>query len=248
MEQKWVKSFYKKQFEWFPYLHEYSEEYDEMAKEIASQVGKPFQSVLEIGAGNGNLARAIAVLGKEVTTVELVPELVEYAKQFKNENITSLCGSFYDIDLPETFDVLLYIDGFGVGEDSDQLFLLKRVYNWLKQDGMALIDIYNPNYWEKADGKSMYIDQSRKVLREYKYDKKNHRMLDVWWKEEMPEDTYTQSLACYSVEEIEKLCKEAGLKIIDIFPGGAMDWDEWKYYEKVSLEECLAYRIKAVRA
>ncbi len=248
MEQKWVKPFYKKQFEWFSYLQEYREEYDEMAKEIETQVRKPFHSVLEIGAGNGNLARAMAALNKEVTTVELVPELVEFAKQFKQENLTSLCGSFYDIELPETFDVLLYIDGFGVGEDHEQIFLLKRIYNWLKQDGIALIDIYNPSYWEKADGQSMYIDQSRKVLREYKYDKENHRMLDIWWKEENSEETHTQSLACYSVDAIEKMCKEAGLKIIDIFPGGAMDWDEWKYNPKVSLEECLSYRIKVVRA
>ncbi|MGM8216424.1 class I SAM-dependent methyltransferase [Bacillaceae bacterium W0354] len=247
MESKWVKPFYKKQFEMFSYLHEYSNHYDEFAEEILNQVGKPFTTVLEIGAGNGNLARALASYEKEITTVELVPELVEYAKQYNHKNITPLCGSFYDIEIPKSFDVLLYIDGFGVGDDEDQLFLLKRIKKWLNEDGVGLIDIYNPPYWKEAAGQQMYIDPKVKVLREYGYDHTTNSMTDTWWYEDKPDETYTQVLACYDVNEIKNMCQEAGLKVVDIFPGGAMDWEEWKFHQKVPIQECLSYRIKVVK-
>ncbi|GEN46184.1 class I SAM-dependent methyltransferase [Alkalibacillus haloalkaliphilus] len=248
MESKWVKPFYNRQFEMFAYLHEYSENYLDWAKEIEQQVNQPFQSVLEIGAGNGHLAKAVASLGKDVTTVELVPDLVDFARQDEPLGVTSICASFYDVDLIDSFDVLLYIDGFGVDGDDEQLYLLKRINQWLKPNGVGLIDIYNPNYWKKAAGQSMYIDPSKSVLRKYDYDQENQRMVDTWWEEGAPDDTYTQTLACYKPNEIESLCDQAGLKIVGWFPGGAMDWDEWKYNPKASLEDCLSYRIKVVKS
>ena len=49
---------------------------------------------------------------------------------------------------------------------------------------------------------------------------------------------------CYSPDEISKLCQYAGLEIVAIFPGGAMDYEKMEYHEKVGLSECLSYRIK----
>src|SRR5699024_6835595 len=108
--------------------------------------------ILELGAGDGLLARNLSKFDKNITTVELIPEMVEFAKQFNTPNVTSLCGSFYDIDLTDTFETLLYMDGFGVGTDKEQLVLLNRMYHWLHDDGVALIDIYQPNYWRKVSG------------------------------------------------------------------------------------------------
>lgn len=69
-------------------------------------------------------------------------------------------------------------------------------------------------------------------------------MLDSWWHRDHPDDPVTQSLRCYSLEEISDLCKQAGLKVVGIFPGGAMDFEEWRYHECVPLHECLSYRVK----
>ena len=103
---------------------------------LNNKSGDSFQTVLELGAGNGQLARSIAHRKKDVTTIELVPEMVEFAKTIPS-SVKSLCGSFYDLPLNETFDVILYIDGFGVGNDDDQLKLLHRIYEWMNNDGVG---------------------------------------------------------------------------------------------------------------
>lgn len=244
MNIKEAHTFYKKQFDMFKDIIDLSVYDKQLAEEIIEQVGKPFTTILELGAGNGLLARTLASYEKNITTVELVPEMVEFAKQFNTPNITSLCGSFYDIDISETFDVVLYIDGFGVGSDDDQLRLLKRIHNWLNEDGVALIDIYQPEYWKKTDGQEMKPLGDSNILRVYGYDNGGNRMTDTWWIDDKPNEKYTQSLACYSPNEIFKLCKQADLQITAYFPGGAMDFVNWKYNEVVSLSECLSYRIK----
>ncbi|KOO52019.1 class I SAM-dependent methyltransferase [Viridibacillus arvi] len=244
MESNWVKHFYKRQFELYPQTQILKESDFKLANQIAEQIGMPFQSVLELGAGNGLLARALSTFDKSVTTIELVSEMVKFAKQYNNENITSLCGSFYNIDLNQTFDALLYIDGFGIGTDKDQLALLKRIFNWLKDDGIGLIDIYQPEYWKKTNGMQMATDPSAKVLREYGYEEKNNRMTDTLWEMNNPDDRIVQSLSCYTPDEIVELCNLANLQVISIFPGGAMDFENWSYKETVTLSKCLSYRIK----
>lgn len=56
----------------------------------------------------------------------------------------------------------LYIDGFGIGEDADQLRILKRINGWLNEDGYALRDIYEPNYWRQVyKGETIYSPDNK---------------------------------------------------------------------------------------
>lgn len=248
MNELQAKIFYKKQFMISKHISEISTVTLEYVEEIIEQVGRDFTTVLELGAGNGSLSRGLSKFNKAITTVELVPEMVDFATRFNTPNVTSLCGSFYDIEINETFDTILYMDGFGVGFDNDQLTLLKRIKDWLIDDGVALIDIYNPSYWKKVSGEEMIPYPSLNVSSIYGYDESLNRMTDTWWEENNPEKTYTQSLACYSPDEIYKLCKKAGLQIIAYYPGGAMDFEKWEFNETVPLSECLSYRIKVIKA
>ncbi|REB05547.1 class I SAM-dependent methyltransferase [Sporosarcina sp. BI001-red] len=241
MTQSWVEPFYRKQFEWMNQSLDMKDAYNKLALEVKEQVGKPFSEMLDIGAGRGDLAKSLAESGVKMTTLELVPELVEFAKERSNGLVTSHCGDFYTFELPDTFDVVSYFDGFGIGTDEDQLLLLHRIYKWMKEDGCALIDIYQPRYWQQVAGREMTVDAAHRV---YHYDEQGHRMLDSWWKADHPEEKVTQSLRCYSLEEISGLCEQAGLTIVGIFPGGAMDFEEWRYQECVPLHECLSYRVK----
>lgn len=241
MTQSWVEPFYRKQFEWMNQNVDMEDAYAEFAHEVKEQVGKPFREMLDIGAGKGDVAKVLAEQGIQMTTLELVPELVEFARERSDGLVTSYCGDFYTFELPETFDVVSYFDGFGIGSDEDQLLLLQRIRNWMKKDGCALIDIYQPRYWQQVDGREMTVDAARRV---YHYDEGSRSMLDTWWHPDHPEDKVTQSLRCYSLEEISGLCEKAGLSIVGIFPGGAMDFEEWRYHERVALHECLSYRVK----
>src|SRR5699024_10862508 len=124
----------------------------EDAAALLEQAGQPFGMALELGAGNGFMANELAERGMKVTTIELVEELHAFAQQHAHPAVTPLCGDFYTIELPETFDAVLYLDGFGVGDDADQLRLLGRIRDWMEDDGFGLIDIYQPNYWRKLAG------------------------------------------------------------------------------------------------
>ena len=241
MKELWVKEFYKKQFELLNYDINTENWLHQVTKDVQEQVGYPMQTMLELGAGNGGFARAMSKLNVKMTTVELVPELVAFAREHSSEDITIHCGDFYQIDIPEKFDVVSYLDGFGVGTDEEQLYLLKRIKNWMKDDACALIDIYQPLYWKKVSGKEMRLGSA---MRKYEYDNSNERMLDHWWDPAYPNDIVTQSLRCYTVEEISTLCDEANLSIEGIFPGGAFDFEKWQFKEKAFLHECLSYRIK----
>ncbi|QWH37818.1 class I SAM-dependent methyltransferase [Bacillus mycoides] len=236
-----VKEFYKKQFELSNYDINTENWLEQVAKEVQEQVGHPFQTMLELGAGNGGFARAMSKLDVKMITVELVTELVEFARDHSSKDITIHHGDFYQIDISEEFDVVSYLDGFGVGTDDEQLFLLKRIKDWMKDDGCALIDIYQPLYWKKISGQEMSLSSA---MRKYEYDSINERMLDHWWNPNYPNDIVTQSLRCYTVEEISHLCGEAGLSIVGFFPGGAFDFEQSRYKEQASLYDCLSYRIK----
>lgn len=248
MNELQAQDFYKKQFKMSEDISEISTIPLEFVEEIIEQVGRDFTTVLELGAGNGALSRGLSLFNKNITTVELVSDMVDFAKRFKTPNVTSLCGSFYDITINNTFDTVLYMDGFGVGSDKEQLTLLKRINNWLTDSGVALIDIYHPKYWRKTSGREMKPHPNLNVSRIYGYDESFNRMTDTWWEDNNPEETYTQSLACYSLDEIYDLCEKADLKIIAYYPGGAMDFENWKFNETVPLSAGLSYRIKVVKA
>lgn len=248
MQSNWQKKFYEKQFD-FINDHNYNDSlfYQQEAEAIQEQIGKQYETVLELGAGYGKLANAIAALDKNVTTIELADKIVKYALQEAHPNVKAICADFYTIRLNKKFDVVLYIDGFGVGSEQDQVHILKRIYNWLDINGIALIDIYQPLYWIKVNGIEMQPTSDPTVRRQYGYNKDTQSMTDTWWSVEDAEDKYTQILACYTPEQIEILCQKAGLQIVGYFPGGAMDYNTWTYQEVASLENCLSYRIKVKR-
>ena len=246
---EWVKEFYKKQFlalvstiNTIP-----SKFFEEEIQNISEQIGRTYCHVLELGAGSGKIANELAKQGKFVTTVELVKELTDYAKQDAHPNLNILCGDFYKVNLDEQFEAILYLDGFGIGTDDDQLQLLNRIKHWLTDDGCALIDIYNPEYWNKIHSTQMSPTNNPTLLRKYSYDDLHQRMIDTWWHVENENDPYTQSLACYTLDEIYMLCQKANLQIIAYYPGGAMDFKNGVYHDITTLDNCLSYRIKLER-
>lgn len=246
MQSNWENAYYKRQFEMMTSKSNYPDSsfFEEEVLLLLEQVGRPFTTVLELGAGRGEIANGLARQNKDIVTVELVEEICEYAKKHAHPNVQVICGDFYTVKLNREFDLILYLDGFGVGNDDDQFFLLQRIYNWLSDDGYALIDIYQPLYWQKVAGKEMYPFGTKDIIRKYDYDEDENRMTDTWWESGQENDSITQSLACYSPGQIYALCEKAGLHITAYYPSGAMDFEKGVYQKITALDECLSYRIK----
>lgn len=242
--KEWTKDFYERQYQMFG---QYSDEnyVEQQCRKIKIQTSG-VEKVLELGAGNGRLAAALSNFVNSVTAIELIEEMVDNSKALELSNVNYICGDFYQVSLNETFDLVLYVDGFGIGTDAEQVSLLKHIRGWLNNDGAALIDIYNPKYWKKADGVRMSLGNN--VRREYSFDHTDTLMIDSWWHEGNEADKVSQYLKCYTPAEIEQLCQMAGLKIERYFPGGKMDYGTFTYYEQATLSECMMYRIKAVKA
>lgn len=245
---KWVKNFYEKQYSLFE-ADRPETGIDSYHRDLVSKLEKhahhPLNTMLELGAGTGEVAMAAAQKGYDVTAVELVPKLVNKMKEIQTNdrfkgNFTPICGDFYDIEHRITYDLVYYLDGFGVGSDHDQKRLLHRINNWLKPDGCALIDIYTPWYWSKHAGQEMHFNR---FSRKYDYDFIAARMLDTMWSNSTPE-SITQTLRCYTPADLNMLLENTGLKMVDIIPGGSFNYKTWEYKEQVSLDESMSYMAK----
>ncbi len=180
--------------------------------------------VLELGAGGGQNAAALADLGYSVTAIELVPAVaenaLELAAQPRKGHLRVIVGDFYDVELSDRFDIVCYWDGFGVGSDDDQRRLLVRIADWLAPRGFALIEVYTPWYWAGMAGRETEFGG---VCRRYGFDAEGSRMLDTWWPVGRDEEAVTQSLRCYSPADLRRLLEGTGLALESVEPRGAYD-------------------------
>ena len=127
----WVKTFYSKQNEWFGiYLGKIEESHHKRAW-LVQEFGqlRGTANVLELGAGGGQTAAAIANLGHKVTMIELLHDSVECAQNFATElkqgSLDVIEGDFYEIDFEPVFDLICYFDSFGIVRDVCQNHLLQ---------------------------------------------------------------------------------------------------------------------------
>jgi len=155
-----------------------------------------------------------------------------------------LNADFYTVELDMQFDVITYWDGFGIGSDNDLQRLLKRCADWLKRDGVMLLDVYTPWYWAQAHGQEMRFGD---VSRRYDFDAEGCRMLDTWWHNNTTDDTVTQSLRCYSPADLQLLLADTGLSFVCIVEnGGAVNVDG-QYEKHVELHRAMSYTVKLSR-
>ncbi|PKR76977.1 class I SAM-dependent methyltransferase [Halalkalibacillus sediminis] len=242
----WVKDFYQKQYKWMDSTSEEKDHFElqvERIDTLKSYSNSTNQTILELGAGEGYFAIAAAQAGYNITVIELIPEAVNTIKHLVQkykvkDKVTVIEGDFYEVKLDRKFDIIFYWDGFGIGEDEDQIRLLSRIKEWMQPSGVVMIDIYTPWYWAKANGERMKLP---KIEREYGFNAFNCRMIDTWWPLNQEERKVTQSLRCYSPADLKLLLKEVDLQLITCEPGGSFDYDSWVYIKKAPLHQCMNY-------
>lgn len=239
--------FYKMQFEMInkdeTYLcsnMEYSRK--RMEELIKLSLSQPVNA-LELGSGMGLDAINLNLMGVNVDAIEIVEDLNNFASGLQkkyNSNVNFIENDFFEFAPNKKYDLIYYMDGFGVSSHEKQIQLLSNVNNWMTENGTCVIEVYNPIYWKKVDGMKMKISDS--VNREYGYDLDKNAFLDTWTSIDT-QYAYTQILHCYLPDEIIKMVEETDLVVDSIHPGGAMDYKTWEYQPKVSLEACLNYQV-----
>lgn len=246
---EWIEAFYSRHYALYPQLlGDVQDEHRTKVTAIARLAGRGPKRVLELGAGGGQVAAAIADAGHDVTAVELVGVAVRHARELaeraRTGPMTVIQGDFYHIDPGGQYDIVCYWDGFGVGSDEDQRRLLRRIAGWLAPGGCALIDIFTPWYWAKTVGQEMQLGPGTR--RRYDFDADGCRMLDRWWAVEDERAAVTQSLRCYAPADLRLLLAGTGLALETLEPGGAMDYAAMRYIPQAPLHQAMQYLAKLV--
>ncbi len=239
----WALEFYTKQNQWSGVYEESIHEGHRLkAAWIEELTGAGRKRILELGAGGGQVAAAMAELGHEVVAVEQAPTLAAHiqklAATLPTGQLTAVQGDFYRVDFTGSFDVVCYYDGFGVGTDAEQRHLLRRIASWLTPTGSALIEIYTPWYAASVDGRGWRVGQAE---RRYNFDADGCRWLDTWWPIDQPEGAVQQSLRCYCPADLRLLLEPTGLQLQHVKPGGTMDWAQHKWLPVAPLGKAMNY-------
>jgi SAM-dependent methyltransferase len=226
----WVAGFYSRTGQWWGPAEGHVTERDHRRVALVHEhAGTAPKRVLELGCGYGTTAAALANAGHRVTAVELT-DRAQHAHRFAAEphpgSLTVRQDDFYAVALAGRFDVVCYWNGFGVGSDADQRRLLRRVAaEWLRPDGVALIDVFNPFVWARWNGDEEHRTPDpergyRHELRERTtFDPVTCTAVDTWWDVTRPDEAVTQILRCYTPADLTLLLEGCGLTLTAITAG-----------------------------
>ena len=238
-----LRRFYEQQNEWVGvYSGDIAERHRKNAAAVYRLAGGRLGRLLDLGAGGGQNAAAAADLGYSVVAVDIVPSFIENARQLASRpckgHIQAIQANFYEVEFPDPFDIVCYWDGFGIGSDEDQRRLLRRIAGWLQPTGFALIEVYTPWYWTRSAGRRMEFGS---VVRQYGFDAEASRMLDRWWPAGREKDAVSQSLRCYSPDDLRAVLEGTGLVLEHLEPRGAYDFERNHFDQDAPIEEAMQY-------
>lgn len=197
--------------------------------EYVSKIKSPMK-ILDIACGGGDQAKVFAEKGHEITGIDFVPALVEFAENKFREN--SLKGTFIkddmrNINYENEFDLVTILSGsFGFFSDEDNLKLLISVRKALKTGGKVFIMFITPHYlsgrikdWIETD-EGWYLTEAWFNKEESTYNstrtyiQKNGTIIE-------PENEIGyhahEKIRAYTIPEMKTILNKAGLNYIDSY-------------------------------
>ena len=216
----WTKDFYTRSRErWGP--SGILPHHRERAAQIERLCGPGKKRVLELGAGAGGTAAAVADLGHDILAVDIAPPAAAYTRELAQEpragTLTVQEADFFTATFAGPFEVVAYWNGFGVGNDTDQRRLLARIAaEWLAPNGVVLLDVANPRFWQRIAGGEQRVetDGAGVFIKRTDFDPVGCRFVEQWTAADDPTGrTDTQSIRCYSPADVLLLLEGTGLTI-----------------------------------
>jgi len=222
----WAQNFYTRQFKLLESAEAWSRFFPapppahrvRRAEAVERLSGPGIKRVLELGAGGGLTAGAIALRGHSVVAVDIVDAAATSARRIAAQipagKMHVVQGDFYEIELEGTFDVVCYFDGFGIGSDADQRRLLRRIAEWTKPGGCALIDVYFPGWLSELSELTSEVYREGNAFCRDEFDLDGWRLRNsIWSIDEDESQATTQSLRNYSPADFRLLLMGTGLRM-----------------------------------
>lgn len=183
----------------------------------------PKMKILDLGCGGGDQLKVFAQRGYDVVGIDMVPSLIDYAKNQFKENMLDgqfICKDMRDINYQEEFDACIFLSGtFGFFSDKENIKLLRKVNSALKPNGRLFIDYISPNTSLKMN-RTWYKMDNGYSLREQWYDNLLstynstvvHILNDGTIIRPADEEGYhaNEKIRCYTVPEIADILKQTG--------------------------------------
>ena len=119
----------------------------------------PGQRVLDFGCGFGRIAHGLARSGAQVTGVDLVPQMLDFARRraaVDGLDIAYIEGDMAAVKGLSGFDtVIMWFFSFGYGADSRHPKILRAAYHALRKGGTMLFDQYNTHLLAREEHPSL---------------------------------------------------------------------------------------------
>lgn len=221
---KWIKDFYNQAGVWWGADPQAPSVHKTRVETVARLCGAGAKTILELGAGPGATAAALADAGHAVTAVELSSVRADYARELaaisRTGSLTVLEDNFYTMELKDRFDVICCWETFGLGTDADQRCLLKRIADeWLKPEGCALMEVYSPVRPARTAGTEQRLPPlegvpgSVEMINRCHFDPIHSRWIDEWIPVEESEKALAQTIRCYTPTDFLLLLEGTRLRV-----------------------------------
>lgn len=218
----WVRDFYDQAGVWWGPDPQAEGVHQARLATIARLCGAGPKRILELGAGPGATAAALADAGHAVVAVEFSPRRAQFARELAQiphkGPLTVLEADFYTVALDQRFDLVCCWETFGIGADADQRRLLKRIAGeWLEPHGCALLDVYHPMRPMREAGTERRLQPlagvpgSVEMINRCFFDPLHSRWLDEWQPTADPSQALAQSIRCYTPADFALLLEGCGL-------------------------------------
>ncbi|MDD3627324.1 MAG: class I SAM-dependent methyltransferase [bacterium] len=218
--KEWIKKFYDSAVDWWGESWYDGENLKGRLELIRKYIKNKSAGILELGAGTGETAAYLAENGYKITAVELSRKNIGLIKKYSEtrKNLLPIEGDFLSVKINKRFDGVCIFESFGFGTDQDQRRLLKRISKeWLKKNGIAILDAYHPFGPIKNAGKKIELDRLENIpgsvdMTEYSYfDAIKSRWIDIWEPKNDKRKKRMQSIRCYSPADFLLLVDGTGL-------------------------------------
>jgi SAM-dependent methyltransferase len=257
---EWIKDFYTQAGEWWGADPQAPGVHKTRVGIVERLCGAGSRRILELGAGSGVTAAALADAGHNVVAVELSPtraDLARHLAKMPHKGALSILeGDFHTMALNERFDTVCCWETFGLGTDADQRRLLTRIAEeWLEPNGGVLMDVYSPVRPARDGGTERRlaplqgVPGSVEMMNRCHFDPVHGCWIDECIPVAEPEKALAQAIRCYTPADVRLLLEGTGLAIKRVeLDGQALDvenntvaiggplMDAWCYLVQLALE------------